>query len=172
MKQLGFWPVLGIWAAISLGGALFAAWQGYGGIAFASTVTIFSFLLLIMLLFAARGIADRLAKQFGPLAGIILAGVLFLAYIFYLVGTHSLSLIRAAEMAGFIFRPYRHRDTRRSRRSWLLARLPYPRRRLGLRQIRPFTFAVAVSRRPPRLRHDRSHCCRRGSRHLRPRPPR
>jgi uncharacterized protein len=105
MKQLGVWPVLGIWAAISLGGVLFAAWQGYGGVAFASTVTIFSFLLLIMLLFAARGVADRLAKQFGPLAGIILAAALFLAYIFYLVGTHSLSIIRAAEMGAFIFVP-------------------------------------------------------------------
>lgn len=105
MKQLNIWAVLGIWATISFGGALFAAWQGYGGHAFATTVAAFSMLLLVMLSFAARGIPDTLVKTLGPTAGAVLGALLFAFYFFYLVGTGSLSLVRVAVMAGFVFAP-------------------------------------------------------------------
>ncbi|HEY2456404.1 MAG TPA: hypothetical protein VGI13_03810, partial [Candidatus Acidoferrum sp.] len=76
MKQLGVWAILGIWALLSLGGALFAAWQGYGGRAFATTVVTFTALLFVMLIFAARGVADRLVKQFGPSGGFLLGAII------------------------------------------------------------------------------------------------
>ncbi len=54
MRQLNVWVMLGIWAGLSLGAALYAAWEGYEGRAFAATVATFSILLLVMLTFAAR----------------------------------------------------------------------------------------------------------------------
>ncbi len=63
MKQLGIWGVLGIWAGLCLGGALYASWQGYGGRAFGATLTVFAFFLLVMLVFAARGVAEGLADE-------------------------------------------------------------------------------------------------------------
>jgi hypothetical protein len=105
MKQLGVWAILGIWALLSLGGALFAAWQGYGGRAFATTVVTFAALLFVMLMFAARGVADWLVKQFGPSGGFLLGAIIFVVYVFYLVGTGSFALTRAGAMAGFVFIP-------------------------------------------------------------------
>src|SRR6266403_1384448 len=69
MRQLNVWAILGIWAGLSLGAALYAAWEGYEGRAFAATVATFSILLLVMLVFAARGVAEGLAGRFGPAGG-------------------------------------------------------------------------------------------------------
>src|SRR6266850_2141280 len=66
MRQLNVWAMLGIWAGLSLGAAFYAAWEGYEGRAFAVTVATFSILLLVMLAFAARGVAEGLAAKFGP----------------------------------------------------------------------------------------------------------
>ena len=105
MKQLGPWVVLGIWAGCCLGGALFASWQGYGGRAFAATLTCFALLLLAMLLLAARGVADRINAKFGAAAGVFLGVCVLLAYMFYLLGTGSVSWTRVAVAAGLIFVP-------------------------------------------------------------------
>ena len=105
MKQLGIWAVLGIWATMCLGGALYASWQGYGGRAFAATLTTFAFLLLITLLLAARGVADGITARFGPGGGMFLCTCVFLFYILYLLGTGTFLLTRAAAMAGLIFIP-------------------------------------------------------------------
>ena len=66
MRQLNVWVMLGIWTGLSLGAALYAAWEGYEGRAFAATVATFSVLLLVMLVFAAQGVAEGLAGKFGP----------------------------------------------------------------------------------------------------------
>jgi membrane protease YdiL (CAAX protease family) len=105
MKQLGLWPVVGIWAAFCLGGALYASWLGYGGRAFAATLTTFAFLLLVTLVLAARGVPEAVAGKFGPGGGLLLGACVFLAYVVYLVGTGTFAVGRAAAIAGLIFVP-------------------------------------------------------------------
>lgn len=105
MKQLGSWTVLAIWAMACLGSGLYAEWQGYGGRAFAATLTSFALLLLAELLLAARGVADGLAGKLGTGSGIFLGACVFLVYLLYLAGTGTFVLNRAAIMAALIFIP-------------------------------------------------------------------
>lgn len=105
MKQLGLWPVLGIWAAFCLGGALYASWLGYGGRAFAATLATFAFLLLVTLVMAARGVPEGIAAKFGAAAGLLLGVCVLLAYIVYLTGTGTFTVGRAGAIAGLIFVP-------------------------------------------------------------------
>jgi preprotein translocase subunit SecG len=105
MRQLNVWGVLGIWAFICLGGGIYATWQGYGGRAFAATLTAFALLLFVMLLFAAKGVAENLARSMGPTAGFLLGACLFLTYIAYLLGTGTFAIARAGVMAGLVFVP-------------------------------------------------------------------
>jgi membrane protease YdiL (CAAX protease family) len=105
MKQLRLWPVVGIWAAFCLGGALYASWQGYGGRAFAATLTTFAFLLIVTLVLAARGVGEGIAAEFGPAGGLLLGACVFLAYMVYLVGTGTFAVGRAGAIAGLIFVP-------------------------------------------------------------------
>src|SRR6516225_9209139 len=105
MKQLGLWPVVGIWAAFCLGGALYASWLGYGGKAFAATFTTFAFMLLVTLVMAARGVAEGIAAKFGAGGGLLLGACVLLADIVYLVGTGTFTIGRTAAIAGAIFTP-------------------------------------------------------------------
>ena len=105
MRQIGVWAALGIWAVVCLGGALFASWQGYGGRAFAATLTTFAFLLLVTLLLAARGVAEGIAARFGPGGGMFLGAAVFLFYLVYLLGTGSFAMARAGAMAVLVFAP-------------------------------------------------------------------
>src|SRR5208337_1273440 len=105
MRQLGIWGVLGIWAGVCLGGALYALWQGYGGRAFGALLTVFAFFVLVMLAFAARGVADGLAGKFGPGGGFFLGACVFVFYVAYLLGTGTFAVARAGAMAGLIFVP-------------------------------------------------------------------
>jgi membrane protease YdiL (CAAX protease family) len=97
--------MLGLWAGLCLVGALYSAWQGYGGRAFAATLTAFAFFFLMMLLFAARGVADGLASRFGPGAGIALGAAAFLAYLIYALGTNTFTFPRGGAAACFVFLP-------------------------------------------------------------------
>ena len=105
MKQLGAWPILGIWAALCLSGALFASWQGYGGRPFAAMLTCFAFLLFTTLLFAARGVADAVSSRFGPASGVLLGVCVLLAYLLYVIGTSNALLNRVALIAALLFVP-------------------------------------------------------------------
>jgi len=105
MRQVGVWTTFGIWAVVCLGGALFASWQGYGGRAFATTLTTFAFLLLVTLLLAARDVADGIASRFGPGGGLFLGVCVFLFYLLYLLGTGTFQISRAGAMAGLVFVP-------------------------------------------------------------------
>jgi len=58
-----------------------------------------------MLLFAARGLSDRLASRFGPSAGYLLAAAAFFAYLIYALGTNTFSILHAATAAAFVFLP-------------------------------------------------------------------
>src|SRR6266478_4904992 len=104
-RQLGPLPMLGLWAVLTLTGALYSAWLGYGGRAIAATLTAFSFFLLVMLLFAARGVEDSLASRFGAGSGYLLGAAVFLVYLIYGLGTNTFAFTRAAAVAGLVFFP-------------------------------------------------------------------
>jgi uncharacterized protein len=104
-RQLGVLPVLGLWAGLCLAAALYATWHGYGGRAFAATLTTFAFYLLVMLLFAARGVPEKLATRFGPGGGVALGAAAFLAYLIYALGTNTFGALTAGAVAIFVFVP-------------------------------------------------------------------
>jgi len=97
--------VLGLWAALTLTGVLYAVWHGYGGRAFAATLTAFAFYFLVMLLLAARGVEDRLVSRFGPGSGYLLGLAAFLVYLIYGLGTNTFGFVRAVEAVALIFIP-------------------------------------------------------------------
>jgi membrane protease YdiL (CAAX protease family) len=105
MRQLSVWTVLGIWLVFCFGGAVYASWQGYGGRALAATLTAFAFLLMVTMIFGARGVPDWLAARFGPGGGMLLGVCVFLFYLLYLFGTGSMLLTRIVSMGILIFVP-------------------------------------------------------------------
>lgn len=105
MRQLGVLPVAGLWAALCLLGGFYATWHGYGGRSFAATLSVFCFLFGVMLLFAARGVAESVASRFGRGAGLLLGATVLVAYVIYLVGTGNASAARLGAIAGLVFVP-------------------------------------------------------------------
>jgi membrane protease YdiL (CAAX protease family) len=97
--------MLGLWAALTLTGVLYSVWLGYGGRAFAATLTAFAFFFLVMLLFAARGVEDRIASRFGPGSGYLLGAAVFLVYLLYALGTNTFAFTRAAAVVALVFLP-------------------------------------------------------------------
>jgi len=97
--------MLGLWAVLTLAGTLYSSWLGYGGHAFAATVTAFAFFFLVMLLFAARGFDTGLASRFGTGSGFLLGTAVFLVYLIYAFGTNTFTFARAGVVAGFVFVP-------------------------------------------------------------------
>ncbi|MGC1616157.1 MAG: type II CAAX endopeptidase family protein [Candidatus Acidiferrum sp.] len=97
--------MLGLWAGLCLTGTLYATWHSYGGRDFAATLTAFAFFFLVMLLFAARGVADGLATRFGLASGILLGSAAFLAYLIYGLGTNTFGFLRMGAVAIFVFVP-------------------------------------------------------------------
>ena len=104
-RQISAVPTLGLWAALCFVGALYASWQGYGARAFAATLTAFAIFFLVMLLFAARGVSEKVAARFGAGGGYLLGAAAFLVYMIYAVGTNTLALGRTSVAAGLIFLP-------------------------------------------------------------------
>jgi CAAX protease family protein len=97
--------MLGLWAILTLVGVLYAVWLGFGGHAFAATLTSFALLFLVMLLFAARGADTFLAARFGTTTGHLLGAGVFLVYLVYALGTDTFSFGRAATAAALVFVP-------------------------------------------------------------------
>jgi uncharacterized protein len=97
--------MLGLWAVLALTGTLYSVWLGYGGRAYAATLTAFAFFFLVMLLFAARGVEDRLASRFGVGSGYLLGTAVFLVYLIYALGTNTFAFTRAAAFACLVFIP-------------------------------------------------------------------
>ena len=97
--------MLGVWAVLTLAGALYSSWLGYGGQAFAATLTAFAFFFLVMLLFAARDVENVLTAYFGAGSGYLLGVAVFLVYLIYALGTNTFAFTRAAAVAGFVFIP-------------------------------------------------------------------
>jgi membrane protease YdiL (CAAX protease family) len=97
--------MLGLWAVLTLTGVLYSVWLGYGGRAFAATLTAFAFFFLVMLLFAARGVEDLLASRFGAASGYMLGAAVFLVCLIYALGTNTFSFTRAGAVAALVFIP-------------------------------------------------------------------
>src|SRR5258707_15212072 len=97
--------MLGLWAALCFGGALSASWLGYGGREFAATLTGFAYFLGVMLLLAARGVADSLSSRWGPGGGYLLGAAAFLGYLIYALGTNTFAIARVGAVAGLVFVP-------------------------------------------------------------------
>jgi len=76
-----------------------------GGRSFAATLLAFSFLLAVMLLFAARDFCDRVAAIAGPGAGWLLGVVIFFLFQIYAIGTSTASFARIGAVAAFVFLP-------------------------------------------------------------------
>jgi membrane protease YdiL (CAAX protease family) len=97
--------MLGLWAILTLAGALYASWLGYGGRGFAATLTAFAFFFLVILLFAARGVAEGLAARFGAASGYLHGVAVFLVYLIYAFGTNTFAFTRVAAIACLVFIP-------------------------------------------------------------------
>ena len=104
-RQLGLLPILGLWAILCLAGGLYAAWLGYGGRAFAATLTAFAFYFGVMLLFAARGVPEFLWAIVGARGAYLLGGAALVVYLIYTIGTTTFTFARAGAVAGIILVP-------------------------------------------------------------------
>jgi uncharacterized protein len=72
---------------------------------FVATLLVFACFLSIMLVFAARGVSERLSATAGSGISWLLAILLFFLFVVYVLGTGNASLTRLAAMAGFLFVP-------------------------------------------------------------------
>ena len=104
-RQLGFFPVLGLWAVLCFGGGLYASWLGYGGRGFAATLTAFSFYFAVMLLFAARGVPEILSAVLGERSVYLLGAATLLVYLIYSIGTNTFALPRIGAVAAIVAVP-------------------------------------------------------------------
>jgi uncharacterized protein len=104
-RQLSFLPALALWATLTLTGALYSTWHGYGGRDFAATLTTFAFFFAVVLLFAARGVQESLATRFGTGSGYLLGTTVILGYLIYAVGTNSFAFTRVAAVTTWVFVP-------------------------------------------------------------------
>jgi uncharacterized protein len=97
--------MLGIWAALCFGGALYASWLGYGGREFAAALTVFAFYFGVLLLFAARGVPEFILARIGAGGGYFLGTAVLLGYLIYALGTNSFAFSRAGAITALIFMP-------------------------------------------------------------------
>jgi membrane protease YdiL (CAAX protease family) len=104
-RQLGPFPILGLWAVLCFGGGLYASWLGYGGRGFAATLTAFSFYFAVMLLLAARGVPEFLSSRLGAGSAYLLGAAALLVYLLYALGTSTFALSRAGAIAAVVFIP-------------------------------------------------------------------
>ena len=104
-RQLSIWTALGLWAAGVAIAAVYGAWHGYSGRAYAVTLCVLAFFLAIQLSLAAGNLGERFARRAGPQGGVLIATVPFLAYLIYLAGTNSFTWERAAFAAAYTLTP-------------------------------------------------------------------
>ena len=104
-RQLSIWTAFGLWAAGVAAVAVYGAWHGYSGRAYAVTLCVLAFFLAIQLLLAAGNLGERFARRTGSQGGVLVAIVPFLAYLIYLAGTNSFTLWRAALAVAYTLTP-------------------------------------------------------------------
>ena len=100
--------MIGLWGVLCVTMILFASLTGnlygFGGRAVVASFAAFAILFGGALLFAARGVVERVSAA-GPGAGWLVCVALFLTYLVYALGTGTLSLVRLGEVALFLFLP-------------------------------------------------------------------
>ena len=100
--------MLGLWGVLCVAMILFASLTGnlygFGGRAVVASFAAFTILFGGALLFAARGVTERVAAA-GPGACWLVGVALFLTFLVYAIGTGTLSLMRLGEVALFLFFP-------------------------------------------------------------------
>ena len=104
-RQLSIWTALTLWAAAVAGAAVYGAWRGYSGHAYAVTLSVLAFFLAIQLSLAAGNLGERFAHSAGSQRGVLIATVPFLACLIYLGGTNSFTWWRAAFAAAYTLTP-------------------------------------------------------------------
>jgi uncharacterized protein len=104
-RQLGPFAMLGLWAALCFAGSLYALRLGYGGREFAATLTTCAIYFAVMLLFAARGVAEFLLARFGTGSGYLAGMAVILAYLIYAFGTNTFAFARAGVVVALVFIP-------------------------------------------------------------------
>src|ERR1700688_99890 len=104
-RQLSVWTALGLWSTAVASAALYGAWHGYSGRAYAVTLCVLAFFLAIQLLLAAGNLGERFARRAGSHRGVLIAIVPFLAYLIYLAGTNNFTWWRAAFAAAYNITP-------------------------------------------------------------------
>jgi len=104
-RQLSVWTALGLWSTAVASAALYGAWHGYSGCAYAVTLCVLAFFLAIQLSFAAGNFGERFARRVGSHGGVLLAMVPFLAYLIYLEGTNNFTWTRVAYAAVYTLTP-------------------------------------------------------------------
>jgi membrane protease YdiL (CAAX protease family) len=105
VRQLSIWTALGLWAAAVAGAAVYGAWHGYRGRAYAVTLCVLAFFLAIQLSLAAGNLGERFARRAGSHRGVLVAIVPFLACLIYLAGTNSLTWWRTAFAVAYTLTP-------------------------------------------------------------------
>ncbi|HUE42580.1 MAG TPA: CPBP family intramembrane glutamic endopeptidase [Candidatus Sulfotelmatobacter sp.] len=103
--QIGFRTACGVWAALCLGGAMYASWLGYGGHPFVATLTTFALYFGAVVVFAARNVSEFLSARFGSGVGYLFGVGIFLGYLIYAFGTNSFTVGRVAAITALIFVP-------------------------------------------------------------------
>jgi membrane protease YdiL (CAAX protease family) len=103
--QLSIWTALGLWAAGVAIAAVYGAWHGYSGRAYAVTLCVLAFFLAIQLSLAAGNLGERLARRAGSHGGALLAVTPLLAYLIYLEGTNSFTWSRTGFAAAYTLTP-------------------------------------------------------------------
>jgi membrane protease YdiL (CAAX protease family) len=104
-RQLSIWTALALWAAAVAGAAVYGAWHGYGGRAYAVTLCVLAFFLAIQVLLAAGNLGERFARRAGSHRGVLIAIVPFFTYLIYMAGTNSFTWWRAALAAAYTLTP-------------------------------------------------------------------
>jgi membrane protease YdiL (CAAX protease family) len=104
-RQLSIWTALALWAVTVAGVAVYGAWHGYSGRAYAATLCVLAFFLAIQLLLAAGNLGEQFARRAGSHRGVLIAIGPFLAYLIYLEGTNSFTWWRAAFAAAYTLTP-------------------------------------------------------------------
>lgn len=100
--MLGLWGMLCI--ALAIAASLSGLGYAYGGRAFVATLATFAVLLASALVFAARGMVERVATA-GAGGGWLVGIAIFLTYLLYAFGTGTLSFARVGAVALFLFLP-------------------------------------------------------------------
>src|SRR5258708_22602822 len=95
-RQLSVWMALGFWAVAVMGGAMYGSLLGFSGPPFVVTIGVLAFFLATQLVFAAGNLGERFGRRTGPQSGVLVAGIPFLAYLIYALGTNSFAWCRVA----------------------------------------------------------------------------